>query len=39
MNTDPKKILIVEDDFNFGSILKDYLALNDYDVTLAKKRN
>ena len=36
MNTDPKKILIVEDDFNFGSILKDYLALNDYDVTLAK---
>ena len=36
MNTDSKKILIVEDDFNFGSILKDYLALNDYDVTLAK---
>ena len=36
MNTDPKKILIVEDDFNFGSILKDYLALNDYNVTLAK---
>jgi DNA-binding response OmpR family regulator len=32
----PKKILIVEDDFNFGNILKDYLALNDYDVTLAK---
>ena len=36
MKKDPKKILIVEDDFNFGSILKDYLALNDYDVTLAK---
>jgi len=36
MKNDPKKILIVEDDFNFGNILKDYLALNDYDVTLAK---
>jgi len=36
MNTDLKKILIVEDDVNFGSILKDYLILNDYDVTLAK---
>jgi DNA-binding response OmpR family regulator len=31
-----KKILLVEDDPNFGSILKDYLLLNDYDVTLAK---
>jgi two-component system OmpR family response regulator len=31
-----KKILIVEDDPNFGSILRDYLSLNDYDVTLAK---
>lgn len=31
-----KKILIVEDDPNFGSILRDYLTLNDYDVTLAK---
>jgi two-component system, OmpR family, response regulator len=31
-----KKILLVEDDPNFGSILKDYLTLNDYDVTLAK---
>jgi len=36
MNTYLKKILIVEDDFNFGSILKDYLILNDYDVILAK---
>ena len=36
MNTYLKKILIVEDDVNFGSILKDYLILNDYDVTLAK---
>jgi DNA-binding response OmpR family regulator len=36
MNTKNKKILIVEDDFNFGSILKDYLILNDYNVVLAK---
>lgn len=31
-----KKILLVEDDPNFGAILKDYLALNDFDVTLGK---
>ncbi len=31
-----KRILLVEDDPNFGTILKDYLILNDYDVTLAK---
>ncbi len=31
-----KKILLVEDDQNFGAILKDYLVLNDFDVTLAK---
>ena len=31
-----KKILIVEDDPNFGSILKDYLKLHSYDVLLAK---
>ena len=36
MNSESKKILIVEDDFNFGSILKDYLILNDYNVVLAK---
>ena len=30
------KILIVEDDPNFGSILRDYLNLNDYNVILAK---
>ena len=36
METDNKKILLVEDDQNFGSILKDYLMLNDFDVTLAK---
>ncbi|MFK5957739.1 MAG: response regulator transcription factor [Lutibacter sp.] len=31
-----KKILLVEDDPNFGTVLKDYLAINDYNVTLAK---
>ncbi|UMB61554.1 response regulator transcription factor [Lutibacter sp. A80] len=30
------KILLVEDDPNFGTVLKDYLLLNDYNVTLAK---
>lgn len=28
------KILLVEDDPNFGSIMKSYLELNDFDVTL-----
>ena len=36
MAENQKKILIVEDDFNFGNILKDYLILNDYYVVLAK---
>jgi len=36
MENESKKILLVEDDPNFGSILKDYLILNDFDVTLAK---
>ncbi|MEE9350101.1 MAG: response regulator transcription factor [Flavobacteriaceae bacterium] len=31
-----KKVLLVEDDPNFGTVLKDYLSLNDYNVTLAK---
>ncbi len=31
-----KKILLVEDDQNFGAILKDYLMLNDFEVILAK---
>lgn len=31
-----KRILLVEDDPNFGTVLKDYLMLNDYIVTLAK---
>jgi len=30
------KILLVEDDFNFGNVLKDYLELNDYQVSLAR---
>lgn len=36
METESKKILLVEDDPNFGIVLKDYLILNDYDVTHAK---
>lgn len=36
METKNKKILLVEDDPNFGTVLKDYLAMNDYDVTHAK---
>ena len=36
METENKKILLVEDDQNFGAILKDYLMLNDFDVVLAK---
>jgi len=31
---EPKKILLVEDDPNFGSIMKSYLEMNDYLVTL-----
>ena len=30
------RILLVEDDPNFGTVLKDYLMLNDYNVTHAK---
>lgn len=29
------KILLVEDDQSFGLVLKDYLMMNNYDVTLA----
>lgn len=36
MELSNKKILLVEDDPNFGSILKDYLTMNDFEVTLAK---
>jgi len=31
-----KRILLVEDDPNFGNVLRDYLSLNDFEVTLAK---
>ena len=31
-----KRILLVEDDPNFGIVLKDYLSLSNYLVTLAK---
>ena len=31
-----KRILLVEDDPNFGTVLKDYLTMNDYEVTHAK---
>lgn len=30
METENKKILLVEDDPNFGTVLKDYLTMNDY---------
>ena len=31
-----KRILLVEDDHNFGIILRDFLKMNEYDVILAK---
>ena len=31
-----KNILLVEDDYNFGSILNDYLKLHSYKTTLAR---
>ena len=36
MKTTNRRILSVEDDPNFGSILKEYLMINSYEVTLAK---
>ncbi len=36
MKLESKKILLVEDDPNFGNILKEYLSMNGYEVTLAK---
>ncbi|HRW22331.1 MAG TPA: hypothetical protein P5509_10180 [Bacteroidales bacterium] len=29
-----EKILLVEDDINFGTVLKSYLEMNEYEVTL-----
>jgi DNA-binding response OmpR family regulator len=34
-----KHILLVEDDPNFGAVLRDYLQLNDYQVTLCTNGN
>ncbi len=34
MIMETKKVLLVEDDPNFGSIMKSYLEMNDYQVTL-----
>ena len=31
-----KRILLVEDDPNFGTVLKEYLTINNYEVVLAK---
>jgi len=36
MSEQQKKILLVEDDPNFGTVLKDYLMMNEYEVTHAK---
>ncbi len=36
METVKNKILLVEDDLNFGAILKDYLIMNDFEVVLAR---
>ncbi len=33
--TNSQKILLVEDDRNFGDVLKSYLEMNDFDITLA----
>ena len=35
MPSNATKILLVEDDPNFGDVLRSYLEMNDYDVTLA----
>ena len=34
-----QRILLVEDDPNFGAVLKDYLSINNFDVTLATNGN
>jgi DNA-binding response OmpR family regulator len=36
MEKEKHKILLVEDDFNFGQVLKNYLELNDFVVELAR---
>jgi DNA-binding response OmpR family regulator len=37
--TKKTKILLVEDDVNFGAVMRDYLAMNGYDVTLCPDGN
>ena len=37
MEENIKRILLVEDDPNFGTVLKEYLSINNYEVVLAKK--
>jgi DNA-binding response OmpR family regulator len=32
------RILLVEDDQSFGAVLKDYLTINNFEVTLARWR-
>lgn len=39
MNTTKYHVLLAEDDPNFGSVLKNYLELNDYQVTLSTDGN
>ena len=36
MKKNSKKILLVEDDVNFGNILKEYLQINNYNIVLAR---
>jgi len=36
MSENGNKILLVEDDQNFGDVLRSYLEMHDFDVTLAK---
>ncbi|NNC86274.1 MAG: response regulator transcription factor [Bacteroidia bacterium] len=39
MSQPKRKILLAEDDRNFGAVLKDFLELNDYKVTLCEDGN
>jgi len=32
------RILLVEDDQSFGAVLKDYLSINNFEVTLATEK-
>ena len=36
MKNNNKKILLVEDDLNFGTLLYDFLSLHSYNIVLAK---